>query len=946
METNLPLGQINPAARPVTDFIRPALLQPAGVAAPPGMPQLQGINQLQGPSQTSIGGANRFQDLAEALAPFNRALTTTLQGGAEGLASWAAQRGEQQANKLYAKNQALMAMSAADRTNEAGAFDYAAANRKLFKRDPEGGFLMDLLNPYREAGVRRGMSKLAGEEAQWGMQAAYDKIDPAVFTGDDKGFGALVKMRSEYTTQLAQRYGLETSTPGFINYALPKINSAWEKVQSKATQDRVEYLNATFPPLAAAQVLSEFSAVQQQFKPGATTIVVNGQQFPASNPEAIYEALSQRASSIIDSYAGAMGKGGESTKLAETVAQVLMARGDYKDNPTLRNWVDGIRVGPVIVDSTTGEKNRFTVGQLYSQQSIDSELKYGAAAFQRRQREGEKVQEGFSNQLANDLIQLAPIDQAGREAVVKQRIAEFQAANPGAPLAPILKAAKELVGVVGDLPGYGYAPDAGFDVIQDLREQYGAAWDPIVARQRANAALPGIAPDKRAEFLNSVESIIKEKEGKGGTVFKSTVTRIVEADKDARMKQQYGGDWKELILRGADNATDGMRGANLAEATRRYNAAIYPYVNRQLELKAAELKRPLTEAETGEVAARAAREYGTKTEEGKAALKNLFPGGAVSGAPAVKGTNATPPPPGGVDGKPRPPAPVTFNSSQLDNMPKRLQRLLNWRDEPILSREAISEEMQRAMSGQPFSPALKRAAMDGRAPSPGEFLAGQAKHWKIQMDPAVLQELNKRAEAVTTPQRYLISLASTAQPTIARAGRWALDAVTGVQPASAATYAPMRLEGGGGLPPAARPSGAPRPSGGDAANAWGGIVSAARAAGAKFPELVAAQWALESDWGRSQSGRNNLFGQKGKGTTRATQEEVRGRMVTTSASFMDFPSRQAAIQHLVDNWYRGRNGANQAGTVEEAARWLKAQGYATDSRYATKLLQILRRAPR
>jgi hypothetical protein len=342
------------------------------------------------------------------------------------------------------------------------------------------------------------------------------------------------------------------------------------------------------------------------------------------------------------------------------------------------------------------------------------------------------------------------------------------------------------------------------DLIQELRGQYGADWDPNVARQRANAALRGIAPEKRGEFLNTIESIVKEKDGKGGTTFKSTVTRIVEADKDARMKQQYGGDWKELILRGADNATDGMRGANLAEATRRYNAAIYPYVNRQLELRAAELKRPLTEAETGEVAARAAKEYGTKTEEGKAALKNLFPGGAVSGAPAVKGTNATPPPPGGVDGKPRPPAPVTFNSSQLDNMPKRLQRLLNWRDEPILSREAISGEMQRAMSGQPFSPALKRAAMDGRAPSPGEFLAGQAKRWGIEMDPAVLQELNKRSEAVTTPQRYLISLASTAQPTIARAGRWALDAVTGVQPASAATYAPMRLDGGGGLPPAPR----------------------------------------------------------------------------------------------------------------------------------------------
>ena len=32
-------------------------------------------------------------------------------------------------------------------------------------------------------------------------------------------------------------------------------------------------------------------------------------------------------------------------------------------------------------------------------------------------------------------------------------------------------------------------------------------------------------------------------------------------------------------------------------------------------------------------------------------------------------------------------------------------------------------------------------------------------------------------------------------------------------------------------------------------NSWGGIMAAAKIAGAKFPEVVAAQWALESGWG-------------------------------------------------------------------------------------------------
>ena len=49
-------------------------------------------------------------------------------------------------------------------------------------------------------------------------------------------------------------------------------------------------------------------------------------------------------------------------------------------------------------------------------------------------------------------------------------------------------------------------------------------------------------------------------------------------------------------------------------------------------------------------------------------------------------------------------------------------------------------------------------------------------------------------------------------------------------------------------------------------NSWEGILEAARVAGAKFPELVAAQWALESNYGKLVSGRNNFFGLKGNGT--------------------------------------------------------------------------------
>ena len=38
-------------------------------------------------------------------------------------------------------------------------------------------------------------------------------------------------------------------------------------------------------------------------------------------------------------------------------------------------------------------------------------------------------------------------------------------------------------------------------------------------------------------------------------------------------------------------------------------------------------------------------------------------------------------------------------------------------------------------------------------------------------------------------------------------------------------------------------------------NTWEGIEGAAKEAGAKFPEVVAAQWALESGYGKHTSGK-------------------------------------------------------------------------------------------
>ena len=128
-----------------------------------------------------------------------------------------------------------------------------------------------------------------------------------------------------------------------------------------------------------------------------------------------------------------------------------------------------------------------------------------------------------------------------------------------------------------------------------------------------------------------------------------------------------------------------------------------------------------------------------------------------------------------------------------------------------------------------------------------------------------------------------------------------------------------------------------------------GFVDMASTAGAKYPQLVAAQWALESGWGKTPSGKNNYFGIKAgggeQGTSKQTWEVYGGKEVTTSARFKDFDSPQGAVNELVDKWhkdYKTYSGVNNASDAFSAADMLRQQGYATDPSYSEKLKKIMR----
>jgi hypothetical protein len=128
-------------------------------------------------------------------------------------------------------------------------------------------------------------------------------------------------------------------------------------------------------------------------------------------------------------------------------------------------------------------------------------------------------------------------------------------------------------------------------------------------------------------------------------------------------------------------------------------------------------------------------------------------------------------------------------------------------------------------------------------------------------------------------------------------------------------------------------------------NSWEGVSLHAKRVGAKFPELVASQWALESGFGKHLSGKHNYFGLKGAGSSRETKEFYDGQWVTIKAGFIDFPSLAACIEYLVTRWYKDYKqfrGVNNAPDCYAAARMLKDQGYATDPTYPAKLNKLMK----
>ena len=139
---------------------------------------------------------------------------------------------------------------------------------------------------------------------------------------------------------------------------------------------------------------------------------------------------------------------------------------------------------------------------------------------------------------------------------------------------------------------------------------------------------------------------------------------------------------------------------------------------------------------------------------------------------------------------------------------------------------------------------------------------------------------------------------------------------------------------------------APKPNAPKYKPNWKAVEAVAAFEGAKYPQVVAAQWALESGWGKYISGKNNFFGIKGSiGSSKETKEFLNGKWVTITDTFKDYGTPEESIADLIRFWYKdykGFRGINNAPHWEEACHMLRREGYATDPTYPVKLINLIK----
>jgi hypothetical protein len=758
-----------------------------------------------------VQGHNSFADLAEALKPFTKELMDAAGQGGLAYAKWQMDRGEAEFMQQYRKAQLNV-----DGATEVGETQYAQSTRAVAAKDPAAGWTMWGLNPYREIGAQRARSRLAAQEIEYGMPGYINSRSGQInYSAPDQGFGALNKLRAEYVAQVTGRFGIDENSPGFQKYTAPAIEKASEREATRISEDRTKYYDELMPRQLTQLLKNQMSLYDS---PNASFELQGNVYTRGKTPEPLYwSAAGLKLDTVARDYLQKSGPGGMGAKWARQAYEGLMAEAFASGDQKMMRLVGMIRsteplrgpdgkpaVGP------DGQQVYLSWADLYGQDRLDAQIKYEQAGYSLRAAQSKDFGARAEAAIGGAIQGMTPGPERANaaNAALNQFIQQETAAGrpPSAvAIQEARKGMKEAHDLTSDLVFQQDDPSVPTRYLAQLGQSYGSDFDAARERGRAEAIAASMANQKEAQqFLTQAYSRIeqKEKEVQDMSGYSAARDKVINDNINARLQRNY-------VTIG--DASIGK--ADREESERRQRLAYTQHVNSRIKEKEASLHRRLTETEARGVTQQAIDEYGKNDKE---ALQYLFPGSqAYPHSPSVDPYGTIRPTQLGADGQPRPPQgggasgppPKVYTTNQLDDIPNRAVELRQYRTKAVMDLNSVRDVMFDAIDGKQQSAKFERAWRDAGAPSAWDFLQKQLQFYPNYKGGDWTPEEEKKA------RQRLVSMAGNSSGEVARvalvrnhpnlgavAQQFAsrgLNAVFGINPASASEMSYLRASGGG-----------------------------------------------------------------------------------------------------------------------------------------------------
>lgn len=740
----LPLGQIQPQARPVDTFFTQNRQQPAAPARPIELPPVQGIQSIGTGGTGGFQTENAFRQLAQALAPFNRELL-----------QFSGNLGQQYAQTQYQEglNEALRANRLLQGQIEQSAEIYAADNRRLAQTDQPAALLMDSMNPYRRGGIQAGLAQTAANDAMPTFLRSYQerRMELAALPA---GSTEIVRFQAQVQQQVLDKYGLNESMPAVQKYFLSQANKAWEKITELQWDDNQKLLKTQTPDLIVGEVTSLLrdamgSDVVEGFDPAT------GQPLSFSlktNPVQARQLLSLQVTAIFDKYAKRMGLPGEATQVVADAwnrlfstslgeEAVAAGRGEFIDNSLMRQVLAGTEIGSPI-KGKDGFPRRLLAGEVYGKTAVDDLLKYDSAKFERKERARQESIQTYESALAEATFGLEPGPEleAAMAALDQAQDANGNLIYGNVSAADKAKAKASLIPKLREVASFGMDPAAPQQLLNEIDSLPLRDFDPRQATDMLNRLLPEVPDNEKADFLKQGQALIRRKSEEKGkfdplvkaSVDAAVVKEIAERFPTSILEMSKGGKTVDIYaLRSNANA-------NIRQAAFNVENGLMKHVqNRLLEKQA---QNPAMSGPQKQAVIQAAIEEYTNSKY----FQKLFPG---------IGDNPN------ADGSPSPAMQRSqqqsqqrqvyqgplYSSSQLRNLADTDLRTFNQR--PLLTPQTVRSEAENAANGRGFSAEL-RAAARRAGTTPLRMLEEQLKfNPSIPVPREMLNDIRRRERA-------------------------------------------------------------------------------------------------------------------------------------------------------------------------------------------------------